>query len=244
MFAPVDHANSMPLYLQIVAQVNEAIRRRALKEGALLPAEPELCRVFDVGRSTLRRAMGHLESLGTISRRRGLGTTVEKTVPLSYRPDAPGTIFELIGASMRTPVTRLLDVGELVVGEELSAASGFPVGMAATYLKRERSATNLPVAVLENWLPAELARFDPRELERRGLEDLFGAQGIRQRHAEYEFSAELAGEAAAFFELPESAPVLVELRKAYDGDRQYCYSRNTYHPLNHRIRGVLDSERS
>jgi DNA-binding GntR family transcriptional regulator len=242
MFTAVDHSNSMPLYLQVVAQVNEAIRRRALKEGSFLPAEPELCRTFGIGRSTLRRAMGHLESLGTISRRRGVGTVVERTVPLSYRPDAPGTIFELIGASMRTPVTKLLEVRELRIGEDLSAASGFPVGMEATYLKRERSSTNLPVALLENWLPRTLAAFDPVELERRGLEDLFHLQGIRQRHAEYEFTAECAGEAAEFFELPRDAPVLVELRKAYDGDRQYCYSRNTYHPLNHRIRGVLDVE--
>ena len=244
MFAAVDHSNSMPLYLQVVAQVNEELRRGALREGAFLPAEPELCRIFDVGRSTLRRAMGHLESLGTISRRRGVGTVVEKAVPLAYRPDAPGTIFELIGASMRTPVTRLLETREFRVEEELSAVSGFPVGMEAIYLKRERSSTNLPVALLENMLPREIVVFDLRELERRSLEELLTLGGIRQRHAEYEFAAELAGDVAEFFEIPRDAPVLVELRKSYDGDRQYSYNRNTYHPLNYRVRGVLDVDQA
>ena len=66
--------------------IREAIRMR-IAEGlwtSKLPSEPELAKLFEASRETVRRALGRLEAEGLIYRRHGQGTFVEG--PLSFNP--------------------------------------------------------------------------------------------------------------------------------------------------------------
>jgi DNA-binding transcriptional MocR family regulator len=62
-----------PLFGQIVAVLRTAIEDAAT-EGARLPTERELARLFAVSRITVRRALHELERMGLIHRRVGSGT--------------------------------------------------------------------------------------------------------------------------------------------------------------------------
>lgn len=64
------------LYSQAIDSLREWLDRGKYRPGDLLPPEAELARQLGVSRSTLREAMGHLESHGLIVRRRGVGTYV------------------------------------------------------------------------------------------------------------------------------------------------------------------------
>jgi DNA-binding FadR family transcriptional regulator len=71
---------------QVVDRVRDLIRTGTYHEGDRLPAEPELCELFGVGRSTLREAMRVLANRGVVTVRHGGGTYVA--------PDALRESFE------------------------------------------------------------------------------------------------------------------------------------------------------
>ena len=61
--------SDIPLYSQLVSIIKRNISAGTLEPGALLPSEAELCRTFDVSRSTVRQAIGALESEGLVVRK-------------------------------------------------------------------------------------------------------------------------------------------------------------------------------
>ncbi|MEG1633496.1 MAG: GntR family transcriptional regulator [Oscillospiraceae bacterium] len=68
--------SDIPLYSQLVSIIKRNISAGIMPSGALLPSEAELCRTFDVSRSTVRQAIGALESEGLVIRKQGRGTFV------------------------------------------------------------------------------------------------------------------------------------------------------------------------
>ena len=68
--------SDIPLYSQIVSIVKRNISAGTLSSGDLLPSESELCRCFNISRSTVRQAIGTLEADGLVVRKQGRGTFV------------------------------------------------------------------------------------------------------------------------------------------------------------------------
>ena len=68
--------SDIPLYSELVSIVKRNISAGTLSTGDLLPSETELCRTFDISRSTVRQAIGELESEGLVVRKQGRGTFV------------------------------------------------------------------------------------------------------------------------------------------------------------------------
>lgn len=241
VFHPVDHSSSIPLYLQIVFQVDSALRTGKLSRDAMLPSENDLCTGFGVARSTLRRAMGKLVERGIIARERGRGggTRIVRAAPITRTPGSFATLFDAISASARKPRTKVLIFEELVVDEDLSEMSELPIGASVTHILRHRSANDEPIAVLENWILSEYVGFDPRRLEDESMEALLRECGVRIHHAEFEFLAVRAPTGTAeFFQLPEGTPVIEEVRRSFNSRHQYEYSSHHNHPQNDRLRGI------
>ncbi len=70
-----------PLYTQAIDAITKMIDSGDLKTGSQLPPEEEFAVQLGISRSTLREALGHLETRGYIARRQGIGTFV--TTPAS-----------------------------------------------------------------------------------------------------------------------------------------------------------------
>ncbi|MBS7402864.1 MAG: GntR family transcriptional regulator [Oscillospiraceae bacterium] len=68
--------SDIPLYSQLVSIVKRNITAGTLGPGELLPSEAELCKTFNVSRSTVRQAIGSLETEGLVVRKQGRGTFV------------------------------------------------------------------------------------------------------------------------------------------------------------------------
>lgn len=68
--------SDVPLYSQLVSIVKRNITAGTLSPGELIPSEAELCRTFNVSRSTVRQAIGALEAEGLVVRKQGRGTFV------------------------------------------------------------------------------------------------------------------------------------------------------------------------
>ncbi len=70
----------------LAATIRDALRAR-IADGAWedrLPSEPDLVKLFDASRETVRKALGMLEAEGLIYRMHGKGTFVE--APVSFNP--------------------------------------------------------------------------------------------------------------------------------------------------------------
>lgn len=97
--------NRQKIYEIIAEQIKQQIISGALKPGERLPTSKELCKAYQVGRSTVREALSALEIMGLIETRQGEGSTVK-----SFNPEDIGlpdfqqiliseeTVFELMEA--------------------------------------------------------------------------------------------------------------------------------------------------
>jgi GntR family transcriptional regulator len=65
-----------PLYIQAISAITEMIESGELGFGSQLPSEGELSEMLGISRSTLREALGHLETFGMVTRQPGRGTFV------------------------------------------------------------------------------------------------------------------------------------------------------------------------
>ncbi|WP_366654757.1 GntR family transcriptional regulator [Fodinicurvata sp. EGI_FJ10296] len=74
-----------PRYLKVADRLVEDIVAGTYPVDSLLPTEARLCRLYDVSRITAREALRHVQSLGLISRRQGVGSrVVTDTLDRSY----------------------------------------------------------------------------------------------------------------------------------------------------------------
>lgn len=65
-----------PLSIQVMEELEKLIKERKIKPDEQLPSEEALTKMFGVSRSTVREALGQLETHGLIFKKHGLGTFV------------------------------------------------------------------------------------------------------------------------------------------------------------------------
>lgn len=68
----------LPIYAKIAETLRNEIKNGNFKPGDQLPTEEELCRLYNVSRGTIQKALNLLVSEGIISRRRGIGSFVRE----------------------------------------------------------------------------------------------------------------------------------------------------------------------
>ena len=92
----LDHRSSIPIYLQLQTQVNQAINGGVLKEGDQLPSVRELATQLTVNPNTIARAYQELEREGVIETLRGRGTFIAKPQPAQPHEERYERIKEAI----------------------------------------------------------------------------------------------------------------------------------------------------
>ena len=105
--------SDIPLYSQIVNIVKRNLSAGTLTAGELLPSEAELCRAFDVSRSTVRQAIGILESEGLVVRKQGRGTFVAEP-KVRRRTENVYSFTSEISAMGMTPSSTLIEFDVIV----------------------------------------------------------------------------------------------------------------------------------
>jgi GntR family transcriptional regulator len=177
--------------------------------GDRLPTEHELCLSHDMARGTVRRALGHLEDLGMISRRPGAGTTVVASAPVArYQPVAQSAD----DIATLAAETRLLKPhsGEIVLSRVLAQRIGARAGSEWFMMEGprvSRKGRSLPLCWSEHYLRADL----PREQHVRGE---FTAKDLRNTEVEQTIYADLLDSriADALDAVPGSAALVVSRR--------------------------------
>jgi DNA-binding GntR family transcriptional regulator len=230
----LDRSSPVPLYFQVSRQIEAAIDAGDLAPGDRLENEISLADRWGLSRPTMRRAIQELVDKGLLVRRRGIGTQVVHG--RVKRPMDLTSLFDDLTRSDQKPGTQVLDRELVPAPAAVAERLGVPVGAQLLHLERLRSARDEPLAVLRNWLPADLAPVLPAEaLETRGLYELMRGTGVHLRIATQRIAARGAtAPEARLLGLRKGAPVLTMERVSYDGTGRavelgtHAYHAETY----------------
>jgi GntR family transcriptional regulator len=214
---PVDKTSPVPLYFQIAENLKQAIESGAIGPGERLDNEVQLSERLSVSRPTVRQAIQRLTQEGLVVRQRGVGTVVVNR--RIQRRLALSSLYEDLKASGREPATSVLAVRSVSADEETAAALGVEPGQDVMLIERLREADGRPLAVMRNYLPADLLpRMDVKSvLSRHGLYETLRQQGVQFHSAEEVIGARKATAAeAALLQAPRGSTVLTMARVAID----------------------------
>jgi GntR family transcriptional regulator len=169
-----------PLYSLVASRAEELIASGTWQEGDRLPPERQLCRDFDVSRSTLRQALGELEARGLISRHQGRGTFV--TRPRLQLPIVGAfSISEAMRQNGMTISTRVIGVHVIEASRQLASDLACLPGDPLVLIERLRigngEAMVLDTAYLRESLFPGLAQAD---LEHRSLYEILRSEYGRE----------------------------------------------------------------
>jgi DNA-binding GntR family transcriptional regulator len=211
----LDRSSPVPLYFQVAQQLEQAIRAGTLSAGHRLDNEIQLADRFGLSRPTMRRAIQELVDKGLLVRKRGVGTQVVRG-EVRRRVELSSLYDDLARAGAR-PTTRLLALATEPAPEDVAGRLDVAAGTDLVRLERVRSARDEPLAILRNWLPADVAPLPATDLETRGLYELLRASGVHLRIAQQRIGARAATPAeATLLSERAGAPLLTMQRTTYD----------------------------
>ena len=87
----VSPSSGVPIYRQLVEQVERLVLSGQLREGDLLPSVRETAQALEINPMTVSRAYSLLESEGWLARARGKGMRVAADRRLPQRPGSAAT---------------------------------------------------------------------------------------------------------------------------------------------------------
>jgi GntR family transcriptional regulator len=153
----------IPQYALIAQQLLEDISSGRYPDDSLLPAEPELCRMFGVSRVTVRGAMRELELRGVIVRRSGIGTRVRSAALRDRFVHESSTVEDIINFTADLKF-ETLSSDNVVADAALAQRLGCRLAESFVCVEglRRSQATGRPVCFSTHYAPAAFAAIAPR----------------------------------------------------------------------------------
>lgn len=208
--ADIDPSLPTPLYHQIYLALKKHIRAGDYAFDSVLPGEKELCRLFDVSRITVKRALSELAAEGYVSRHRGRGTVVRfRTTSPIVRGNFDGLLENLIQMGVNTAI-KLVMLEEVKAQGDVAEALEVEEGYALQHAVRLRSIEKEPFSYLNTYVPADLmGNITRADMESTPLLKLLAQQGIEVASARQTITAVGAdAQIAQALDLSIGAPVL------------------------------------
>lgn len=218
-----------------LTRVIEQTLRVECRPGDPFPSERELAEELDVSRTTLRAAVDRLVEAGVLERVVGLGTFVPR------RATAPRVGLTSFSEDMRrrgmNPSSRVLRFETTSATGWLAREMGLSLGAPVVYLQRLLSADGLPIAVDENYLPAERLPGLERHRAPRSLYALLQESfGITLEYGEDQIEAIPASLVQSrLLQIQEGDPLLQVVRHAYSDEALINYSAVFYRADRYRL---------
>ncbi len=211
----LDRRSPVPLYYQLSQGLEALIDRGDLKPGDRIDTEVEIARALGLSRPTVRQAIQELVNKGMLVRRRGVGTQVVHSHV--RRPVELTSLYDDLARANHRPTTAVLSVGVTAADGKVSEALGVEDGAPVLSMERLRQAGGEPLAIMRNWLPADLIDPTAEDLEASGLYELMRRAGVQMRIANQRIGARSAGRTEArLLGVKMGAPLLTMERTTFD----------------------------
>lgn len=144
-----------PAYMLIHDSLKKEIQDGKYLVSELLPTEPELEKIFNVSRTTIRRAMELLKEEGLVEIKQGRGTIV-----LDYRTKQDLNKVTSVTESLRRRGydvrTKSMYIDIIPASEELGKELGIKHGDMVARVQRIQLADENPVVIMKNFIPYNL----------------------------------------------------------------------------------------
>ncbi len=227
----LDRSVPVPLHHQLASAIESAISAGELPAGARIANELELSALLGVSRGTVRRAIDSLVRRGLLVRRRGLGTHVVEGAGM-VRPLQLSSLHQDLGRAGQRPSTRVLVNDVVPAPDDVAETMQLDARRPVLHLRRLRMAHGEPLALMENFLPGELADVGRHDLERIGLYDALRRAGVHLRVAQQRIGARTGSpEECRMLGEPAEAPLLTMERVTHDDTgRPVEWGRHLYRP--------------
>ena len=203
----------LPLNRQVENYLRQLVMQERYQKGELLPTEMQLTQELGVARNTVRAAMDKLVREGVVTRKKGVGTQVNRAPVVTNLSKWRSFATEL-GDQIHTE-NRAVSM-ETVEGElarELDALDGQQV----MCLKRLKAAGEEPVALLVSYFPRDLNLDADEKFEGKLYDVLDSKYHVRPARSCEEIGATLAAsEAVRALNAGKDVPILYRKRRVVD----------------------------
>ncbi len=206
-------------YQQVYESLETQIESGVYKPGDFLPPEPELCRQFNVSRTTVRKAVEILRARGLVLVQQGRGTTIAEPGIHTQRLNTITSFSETLKTFGMKGRNKVLSCRTVPATDSLAQELRVTKGEDLLQLRRLVIADGRPLAIMCNHL---VARYFPNF----GSDDEWGPSlyryleekyGIRLLSTEDRISARLAtAEEARILEMEAPVALLVNHRVSSD----------------------------
>ena len=224
----IDRDAPVAIHTQISDRIRLKIASGEWPPHYRLKSEPELAQELGVSRGTLRRALSTLIEEGLLRQVRGRGTFVTSTIIEPAIAQKLSTLTEDFARQGVVTETAVIACELMDPPKPVAALLEAGVGSRVLRLVRVRSTEQGPVALLHNYVRADIA--PGIEQQDFGSQSLFGVleqtYRLKIASARRTFSADPASdEVSAALGLPVGAPVQYLQQVTYlDDDRPVEYS--------------------
>jgi GntR family transcriptional regulator len=143
--------SSVPRYYQLKEIIREQIA--SWEPGQLIPSELELCQMYSVSRTTVRKALDHLTQEGLLYRIQGKGTFVAPPKLRERFVQQAAGIYEDMASRGVTIRTQVLDQAVVPASKLVAPELQLVVGSPVLKLVRLRFVGDEPLLVSTSFLP-------------------------------------------------------------------------------------------
>ena len=207
----------VPAYAKVYTEIKKMILDETYPIGSMVPSEPDLCDLFDVSRTTLRKAMKLLEQEGFVEIQQGRGTEV-LDYKTTQRLNHVTSFSETLKKKGYTVQSKSMYIDMIVppynVLENLNLAPETEV----VRIQRIQMANEKPIAIMTNYIPPEIV---PGIMSDSGkfvslynhLEKKYGIVITSARDNIYAKAADFLE--SELLQIPIGSPLLVDRRTTY-----------------------------
>ena len=214
-------SKTIPLYMRVYSSLKNQIESGDYKFGEFLPPEHELNKMFNVSRTTVRKAVEILAHQGFVYVRQGKGTEVldfKATQKLQYVTSFSETLREQGFAVSYQDVTMDFVSAPRRIAAELKTEPGSQL----VKIGRITLANNKPIAVMTNYLLPEMVPDIQDKIAKMTslyafLESEYNI--VMEAATDYISARAATTVEAEMLEVPVSYPLLVVRRVTHSGGR-------------------------
>lgn len=222
--------SDIPLYLQLVGIVKRNISAGMLTTGDLLPSEAEMCRTFEISRSTVRQAIGALEAEGLVVRKQGRGTYVAEP-KVRRKTEMVYSFTSEISSMGLTPSSKLIEFDVITPTPDIVKMLELNSEDTAVYrFTRIRNVNDEPLIIETSDYPQYIYPNLTRQLlETHSFYSLLYEVGIVPANAVDSYEAVILGrqEAELLHCKPGNSAFCVQRRTRTDSGMVYEYTQST-----------------
>lgn len=213
----IDHNSPIPLHHQAESLLRTLIDSADYKNGKLLPNEVDLAKQLGISRTTLRQAINKLVYEELLIRKKGIGTWINESRPISSK-SKNWLSFSQEMAARGIPIRNFeLHISWVIPDDQVVKFFNIKGNTKVLKLVRLRGTNDGPIVYFESFFHPNIGLTGDEDFKKPLYEMLEQNFSIISYKSQEEISAKSASKfIAEKLEIEEGSPVLFRKRFVYD----------------------------